>query len=272
MRNLSAVYHIARATLRRKWVSLLAFAGGLAAFQALVVVSFPAIGGMAAVSSVVETFPGGLRQLLKLAPNLQAGFGLQDYLAFTWIHPLFLGLVAAFVVSRAADALAGDVERGAIYLLLSRPVPRWALVLGRALEMFVGVGILMAASWLGLALAVWLTGLEGVALGRFALVALVAWPLFAALGSVALAISSAGSRAAVAAGVGTAVTLIAFVLDVIPPLAASPLGPLNPWHHYFPQEIVARGALDAAALLILLLWLIVGLSVAIVVFGRRDLA
>ncbi|MCA9981086.1 MAG: ABC transporter permease, partial [Anaerolineales bacterium] len=91
---------------------------------------------------VVSTFPDGLRQLLKIAPNLQAGFGLADYLAFTWLHPVFLGLGAALVVGRAADALAGQVETGHVYLVLSRPVPRWALVWGKGLEMVVATAVL----------------------------------------------------------------------------------------------------------------------------------
>ena len=99
-------------TLRRKRLSLFWFAVAAGAFHWLVAASFPAIGGTEAVTSVVRTFPTGLRSLLKLAPNVQAGFGVGDYLAFTWLHPLFIGLGAAFVVARATDGLAGEIERG----------------------------------------------------------------------------------------------------------------------------------------------------------------
>ncbi len=196
------VWAVAWSTFRRRIGSLLAFSAGAAAFQALVAVSFPAIGGMDAVTSVVQTFPEGLRSLLKLAPNLQAGFGLQDYLAFSWIHPVFLGLGAAFVVSRATDALAGEIERGSIYLALSRPVPRWTFVTGKALEMFASVGIFCLMSWLGMMAGIAIAGLGPLPLERFLLVALVAWPLFGALGAGSLAISSAVSRTSVAGGLG----------------------------------------------------------------------
>lgn len=272
MANLAATWYIARATLRRKGLSLLAFAGGVACFQALVAVSFPAIGGMEAVTSVVETFPEGLRNLLKLAPNLQAGFGLRDYLAFTWIHPVFLGLCAAFVVSRAADGLAGEIERGSVYLLLSRPVARWALVLGKAAEMMLGAGVLALAGWLGLVLGVWLAGLGPLPLERYALVALLAWLLFTALGGSALVISSVSSRADTAAGLGTAFTLVAFVLDVIPAVANSPVAWLNPWHHYFPQQVAAGNAAEPLGVVVPLLWAVVSVALAALLFGRRDLA
>lgn len=267
-----AAFLVARSTLRRKRGSLLAFAGGAAFFQALVAVSFPAIGGMEVVTSVVQTFPEGLRNLLKLAPNLQAGFGLVDYLAFTWLHPVFLGLGAAFVVSRASDGLAGEIERGGVYLTLSRPVPRWAFVLGKSGEMFIGAGFFVLLSWLGMVLGIAIAGLGPLPLGHFFLIALVAWPLFGALGAGALIISSVLSRGGLAGGLGTAWTLIAFVLDVIPSVANSAVAWINPWHHYFPQEIVATGQLPVAGPAVLLAWCVIGSAAAVLLFQRRDLA
>ena len=269
---MSAALLVARSTLRRKWLSLAGFAVAAAFFQALVAVSFPAIGGMETVTSVVATFPPGLRSLLKLAPNLQAGFGLVDYLAFTWFHPVFLGLGSAFVVGRAADGLAGEIERGAVYLTLSRPLTRRAFVSGKALEMFAGSGVFVLAGWLGMVAGAAVAGLGPLPLGGYLLAALVAWPLFGALGAGALAISAALSRGGAAGGLGSAWTLIAFVLDVIPAIATSAAAWLNPWHHYFPQAIVASGRLPWPGLLVLLAWCGLGTAAAVVLFERRDLA
>jgi ABC-type transport system involved in multi-copper enzyme maturation permease subunit len=262
---------IARSIGRRRLGSLLAFAGGAAFFQALVAVSFPAIGGLETVTSVIGTFPDGLRALLKLAPNLQAGFGVQDYLAFSWFHPVFLGLGSAFVVGRAAGGLAEAVERGSVYLTLSRPVARWALVAGVALEMAVGLAVFVLASWLGMVAGVAAAGLGPLPLGGYALVALVAWALFAALGGGSLVISSALSRASLAGGLAAAWTLLSFVLDVIPAVYNSPLAWLNPWHHYFPQEIVAGGQAPVWGVAVMLAWAVVGTAAAAVLFSRRDL-
>jgi len=271
--NLEVVLRIALLTLRRRRGSLIALAVAAGLFQYIVAASYPAIGGAAAVESVVQTFPPGLRRLLKLAPNLQAGFGLRDYLALGFFHPVFLGFGCALIVGRASDALAGEIERGSIYLLLSRPVPRWALVVGKLLELVISAGIVAWVSWLGLALGVWTTALsEGVALDRYALIALMAWLLFAALGTGALIISSWSTRTGLAVGLGSAWTLISFLLDVLPAVAESPLALLNPWHHYDPQQLVATGILPALGISVLLTWIVVGTSVAIVVFARRDLA
>lgn len=267
----AAVAQIFASTLRSKRTSLAAFALGMAFFHALIAVSFPAIGGLNAVNSVVQTFPDGLRTLLRIAPNLQAGFGVRDYLALSWFHPVFLGLGAAFVVNRTADALAQGVERGAVYLTLSRPIRRSDLVLGKAGEMIVSAGVITLAGWLGLAGGAALTLDVSLPLGRYLLAAGMAWLLFAALGSGALVISAASSRGGTAAGWGSAWTLIAFALDVIPAVADSPVGILNPWHTYYPQEIVATGQVDPAGVLVLLAWIVGGVGAAAWLFGRRDL-
>jgi len=137
-------------TLRRNRLSTLLFGLGIGFFHWLVVVSFPAIGGLDAVQNVVQTFPDGLRTLLRIAPNLQAGFGLVEYLALSWFHPFFLGFGSAFVVQRATNAIASQIESGALYLLLSRPLSRWSLLLGRALELSVSAALLCLCGWLGL--------------------------------------------------------------------------------------------------------------------------
>jgi ABC-2 type transport system permease protein len=266
---------IARATLWRKRVSLLSFALGAAGFQILVAFSFPAIGGLETVNSVVSTFPDGLRHLLKIAPNLQVGFGLADYLAFTWIHPVFLGLGAAMVVGRAADGLAGQIETGQIYLWLSRPVPRWALVWGKGVELVGATAVFSLLSWLGMLLGLWLAlpqdAVATLPLAAYARIALMAWPLFTALGGGALLISSLSSRATVAGGLGAAWTLLSFVADVVPAFGNSPLAWLNPWHHYYPQEILNQNQLPWSSFLYLWLFYLLTLVLATLFFNRRDL-
>lgn len=268
---MGAVWTMMLARMRSKRISLVAFALAAGFFHWLVAVSFPAIGGIATVQRAVQTFPPGLRTLLKLAPNLQAGFGIQDYLAFSWFHPIFLGLGSAFVVIRATAALAGAVESGAAYLLLSRPVARWALVVGGIGELLIGVGLIVLAAWLGLVLGAITTLDVALPFGRYLLVAGQAWLLLGALGAGALWISSLTGRTDLAGGVGSAWTLIAFVLDVIPQVANSPIGWLNPWHSYFPQELVATGHLDPLGVAVLLAWIVLGTLGAMVTFGRRDL-
>ena len=78
MRNLAIVGRIARATLRRKWVSLAAFTFGVGFFHAQVALSYPAIGGIATVQGVVNgvgLLPAAIRRTIsgKLSVALADG-------------------------------------------------------------------------------------------------------------------------------------------------------------------------------------------------------
>jgi ABC-type transport system involved in multi-copper enzyme maturation permease subunit len=99
----------------------------------------------------------------------------------------------------------------------------------------------------------------------------MAWPLFTALGGGALLISSLSSRATVAGGLGAAWTLLSFVADVVPAFGNSPLAWLNPWHHYYPQEILNQNQLPWFSFIYLWLFYLLTLVLATWFFNRRDL-
>lgn len=271
MHDLRAAWQITWSTLQQRRGSLLTFAGIAAAFHFITAVALPLVGGMESVQSTLKSYSPGIQQLLKISPGLQAEYGLQDHFAITWLHPFFIGLCAIFVVGRSAEALARDIESGAVYLVLSRPIPRSTLVLGRVGEVGVGLAVILLMSWLGLVIGVELAGLEPLPVDRYAVLVLTAWCLFMALSAVALIVSSSASRTSVAVAIGTIWTLVTYVLDVVPVTAESPLARLNPWHHYFPPTIIAGDSMGWSGLVILLAWTIAGTLTAMTLFGRRDL-
>ena len=129
----------------------------------------------------------------------------------------------------------------------------------------------MLVAWCGLWVGAVTTLTVILPFGRYLLVAGLAWLLFGALGAGAFWISSRTGRTDLAGAFGSAWTLIAFVLDVIPQVANSPFGRLNPWHYYFPQEVVATGRVDPLGIAVLIGWVVLGTLGALVSFGRRDL-
>jgi ABC-type transport system involved in multi-copper enzyme maturation permease subunit len=270
MGELRAVWLITWSTFQRRRGSLLTFAGVAAAFHFITAVSLQLVGGMDSVKSTLEGYSPGIRQLLKISPSL-TGYTVQDHFAFTWLHPFFIGLCAAFVVSRSAEALAGDIESGSVYLLLSRPVRRWTLVLGRVAEVGVGLAVILLLSWLGLVVGIQIAGLDALPWDRYLVLVITAWCLFMALGAVALVVSSTASRVGIATSIGTIWTLVTYVADVIPQGAHSSFAWLNPWHHYYPAAIVAGDSAAWPALAILLGWAVAAVIAAAALYGRRDL-
>ncbi len=260
-------------TLVRGQISILAFAAGMALFEFVTAVTFPSIGGTGTARTVFESLGPDMQRLLKLAPNLQAGFGPRNYLAFGYFHPVFLGLGSAFVVSRASDAVAGDIERGTILFLLSRPVSRRTLLLGKTAEIVVSLLLVVAGSVAGTALGITLVDLgEAINLWPFVLIGLNAYALFLALAGVTLIISALNNSAAAVAGWATAFALLAFTADFLSGLPVlNLLGILSPFRFYDPQTIVASGYLPLANIMVLLLTFLVGFILAWQLFERRDI-
>jgi ABC-2 type transport system permease protein len=66
-----------------------------------------------------------------------------------WNHPIFIILIAIWGVSRGTAAVAAEVERGTMDLLLSRPVSRTTYLASQLVVTLAGLAILAAALALG---------------------------------------------------------------------------------------------------------------------------
>jgi ABC-2 type transport system permease protein len=51
-----------------------------------------------------------------------------DFLAMGMLHPIVLSMCVIWAVGRSAGAVAGEIERGTMELLLSQPIPRYRLI------------------------------------------------------------------------------------------------------------------------------------------------
>jgi ABC-2 type transport system permease protein len=74
----------------------------------------------------------------KVAQAVMGGAGVQfdrptDFLAVELLHPVVITLACIWAVGRAAGAVAGELDRGTMELLLSQPVPRNRLILAHFL-------------------------------------------------------------------------------------------------------------------------------------------
>jgi ABC-2 type transport system permease protein len=72
----------------------------------------------------------------------------------SWNHPFILLLVSMWSISRGSIAVAAEVERGTMDLILSRPVARWAYLGSQVLVSLLGLAILAGALLAGTSIAV----------------------------------------------------------------------------------------------------------------------
>jgi ABC-2 type transport system permease protein len=229
---------------------------------------------------LIRTFIGGEQVSI---------FRPADLLSIGYVHPLVQTILWIWAVGRASGAVAGEVDRGTMDLLLAQPVSRARLILAHLGVDLVVIPVLCLSMWAGVWLGAWAVGVLDVGAPRDVM-ALRVNPLSgaAALPTVAalvFAVSgytmwlSAGGRyrsRVVAAAV--LLTLVQLLINVVGQLwpAVEPLRPFTVFYYYQPQAILLRDdwPADPAVWLRLAVLLGVGAAgylMALWVFCRRDL-
>lgn len=224
---------------------------------------------------------GLVRQLVEMAPppvrvflgeELVANLSARGFLGFGYVHPFPLILLAVWVVRVAAGALSGEVGRGTMDLIASRPVTRSAQVAAAAVAVVAGAAVIAAAAWAGSALGLQLRPLEGVRAADLLPVAAMSALLFAGAGGVALLVSATRREGGAAISWCAGLLAGSYVLDYLARVWASIafLRPLSLFRWYEPQRILAGGVAGADVVVLAAVGA-AGLALAFLVFARRDL-
>jgi ABC-2 type transport system permease protein len=72
-----------------------------------------------------------------------------DFLAMCMLHPVILITAVVWGIGRAAGAVAGEIDRGTMELLLSQPIPRNRLILAHLVVDCVCIPLLCLSLWAG---------------------------------------------------------------------------------------------------------------------------
>ena len=67
----------------------------------------------------------------------------------SWSHPFIFLLISIWAIGRGSAAVAAEVERGTMDLLLSRPIPRWVYLSSGVIVSLVGLVVLAGALMAG---------------------------------------------------------------------------------------------------------------------------
>ena len=218
------------------------------------------------IGMLLTTLPPEVRGLIGNDVALSSG----GFLALGYAHPFFLLLLSVWVVRVSTAAVASEIGRGTMDLIASRPVPRWQLIASGFVALTTGLGVMIAAAWVGTTVGVHLRGLD-VPTAAFQSVALTAWLLFATWGAVGLAIGATRRDASQAISWTTAVIAASFVLDYLARLwtAIGSLRSLSLFRYYEPQTLLA--GMSGRAVVVLGVTLMIAYVAATVAIEHRDL-
>ncbi|MGB3829753.1 MAG: ABC transporter permease subunit [Ornithinimicrobium sp.] len=170
-----------------------------------------------------------------------------------------------------AKALAGEEEAHTMGLLLVSGVPRYRVVLDKALAM-VGLAVIVGLmTFVGSVIGVLAARID-VSLSNLAAICLLVTLLGIVFGALALAVGAASGRVRWATGAAALTGLAAYVLQSFLPLSDryADWAVLSPFHFYLGSDPLTNGMPwgDAAVLLAMGVTLV---AAAILLFNRRDL-
>jgi ABC-2 type transport system permease protein len=248
--------------------------------------------------------PGKVFQTLVGGENVHFERAM-DVLTIGYLHPLMQTIFCIWAIGRAASAVAGEIDRGTMELLLAQPIARWRVIAAHLAVDAVVIPLLCLSLWAGTTLGVWLVGPFEVtaadlqSLKKFpfevkidpALLRVDPWAVGPALWNVgALIFAVSGLTIALSAlgrfrnrviGTAVLVLLIQFVANVVGQLwdAAGWLRPFTVFYYYQPQQVILAdrwsvGWFGASAVNILAVLFSVGAAgyaVGLWAFSRRDL-
>jgi len=197
-----------------------------------------------------------------------------DFLAVGLLHPVVIILASVWAVGRAGGAIAGELDRGTMELLLSQPVPRNRLILAHLVVDAIAIPLVSLSFFAGTQVGIWAVGPFEIdytsvreALSREAPPAVIAglriptepermeidgsaqFPalfnlmgLMFALSGLTMLLSSAGRSRWKVIGYGILLGLLMFIVNVLGQLwdSAAFLRPISVYYYYQPQKIMLR--------------------------------
>ncbi len=110
-----------------------------------------------AVQKMVFQGPGQILRTLMGGERIQLDNAM-DMLSIGYVHPLMQTIFCIWAIGRAAGAIAGELDRGTMELLMAQPLPRYRLVLAHLCVDGATIPILCLSLWAGNGLGDWLLG------------------------------------------------------------------------------------------------------------------
>lgn len=265
--------------------------------------------GLAAAQKIA---PDQVEELLfqgpgRLARTMMGGEKIKleramDVMSVGYVHPLIQAILCIWAVGRASGALAGEIDRGTMELLLAQPLPRHRVLLAHLAVDLITIPVLCLSLWAGTWVGTLLTGPIGVskeALDKMppairreaqaidprllevdpAAFGPALWQVGAlvfAISGLTMWLSARGRFRWRVLGAAVLLTLVQFLVNLIGQLwdAVEPLRRLTVFYYYQPQQVILGqgGSVGATTGLAVLLAVgLAGYALALWTFCRRDL-
>jgi ABC-2 type transport system permease protein len=190
--------------------------------------------------------PGKIMETLMGGENIQIDRAF-DMVSIAYVHPLTQTILCVWAVGRASGAIAGEIDKGTMELLLAQPIRRGQVILAHLCVDAITIPVLCLAMWAGTWVGVWSVGFldteqiaNHVDPWRFAPGLMNVAVLVFAVSGATMLLSSLGRLRGRVLGLAVLVVLLQFLVNVIgqmwPP--AEYLRPFTVFYYYQPQRLI----------------------------------
>ena len=255
---------------RRHRTALVMLCLGMALFQGIITRVAPSPEQASFLRNLLQLAPGPVLQVL--GEQITANLSARGFLAFFYVHPFPLLMLAAWSIRVSAGALAREIGQGTMDLIAARPVTRASQVTAALIALLAGLALIAAAAWAGTAIGLFSRPIPEVRATDYLPAAFQLWLLFAAFGGVGLLISASRKEGGPAIALLAGLMAVSFALDYLARVwqPIHGLRPLSLFRYYDPQAILRQGLAGADALVLVGVAVVTAIA-AYAVFAWRDL-
>jgi ABC-2 type transport system permease protein len=225
---------------------------------------------------------GALKQLVNFAPPMMQSMFAQTLLsdatdagliAFGWNHPVTHALGLAIAITLGTRAIAGEIENGAIELVLTQPISRNSYLLAHVLFALLAITAITTLGVVATAAGQYLFELVPFPASRLLVLLLNFVLLQLAVFGITFAFSAFGREAGRVALVGVLVALLSYLIAAVAALwpRIASLGWYSLHHYFDPRRLLVTGNPDFLSFGVLGGFMVLGVGVAFWRFERRDL-
>lgn len=262
-------FNLLKQSLADRRVSLLIYAASVALYGIMILAIWPSMQA-SGISEMWDRYPESIKKAFGATINFGEfdGFIALEYFAQMWVI-----IMAAFAISLATGALAGEIEKGSMELLLSQPISRRSIVITRHFYFSISLLALIAATMLPLMIGAPLVDGELSNMG-VAAVSLLAFLFYGAIGSMAFFFSSISSSRGKALFASLGVLIGSYALDLLSKFNdfIDNFHFLSLFYYYDPYRYLHDASIAWGDLAVLAAIIVVSTGAAVTWFERRDIA
>jgi len=266
------MWAVARRTLkdRKRWLGIYIIAGAL--FMWMYVALFPTFADQAAdFEKLLESYPEGLLAAFgidEFSISQFESFLAAEHYSFVW--PL---MVIFMMISLAGTSFAGEVDRGTVELLLSRPISRVKLFFGRWIASVIALAIFTAGSVFSVVPLAAMNNVDIIVSSHVSM-AMLGFLFGLAILSLGMMFSAFVSDKGRASFLTGGVLIVMYVAIISARLADGVewLKHISFFHYYDQSLALVDNAIPATSWLLFIGIIVVTTIIGVVQFNRRDIA